>query len=235
MLPGRDGVQAESTRSGATFPAAHRNHGGQRSLDWGNDMTSRRTSRLLMGLGLTTLATPAAGQTVAYSDAAAPPGVALASAYHLRLESAWPQLAAADDACRNGGDETVEGLVTRGADVVYRCSFDRRTLILFCGAHGATGKACELVLEGDGKVAMTGYVVPDETSPSGSALRLSWRPSPTHGATVRGACSADFKLAVQEMYLSATHGVELAVPAAGAEPRVERLESYPWTVEVAAR
>jgi hypothetical protein len=197
-------------------------------------MTSRRTSRLLLGLGLTTFAAPAAAQTVAYSDAAAPPRVALASAYHLRLESAWPQVAAADG-CRNGGNETVEGLVTRGADGLYRGSFERRTLILFCGAHGATGKACELMLEGDGKVAMTGYAVPDETSPSGSALRLSWRPSPTHGATVSGACSADFKRAVQEMYLSATHGVELAVPAAGAEPRVERLESYAWTAEVAAR
>ena len=199
-------------------------------------MTSRRTSRLLLGLGLTALtAAPAAAQTVAYSDAAAPPSLALASAYHLRLESAWPQLAASDDACRNGGDETVEGLLTRAADGVYRGSFERRTLILFCGAHGATGKACELVLEGDGKVAMTGYVVPDETSPSGSALRLSWRPSPSHGATVRGACSTDFKRSVQQMYLSATHGVELAVPAAGAEPRVERLENYAWTAEVAGR
>ena len=40
------------------------------------------------------------------------------------------------------------------------------------------------------------------------------------------------------MYLSARHGLELAVPAAGAAKRVERLErleNYPWTAEVARR
>jgi hypothetical protein len=118
---------------------------------------------------------------------------------------------------------------------VYRGSLDRRTLILFCGAHGASGEACELVLEGDGKVAMTGYVLADENSPSGSALKVSWRPSPTHGATVRGACSADFKRSIETMYLSVTHGAEFALPAAAAETRRERLENYGWTVEVGGR
>jgi hypothetical protein len=165
---------------------------------------------------------------------AGPPRAALADAYHLRLESAWPQ-ADVEVACRNGGDETVEGTLLRGVDGVYRGALDRRTLILFCGAHGAGGEACELVLEGHGKVAMTGYVVPDEASPSGSALRLSWHPSPAHGSTVRGACSADFKAAVEGMYRSVTHGVELGVPPAGAEKRVERLENYAWTVEVVGR
>jgi hypothetical protein len=195
-------------------------------------MISRQTPRLLLGLGIAALgAGPVAAQSMAYSGAAAPPRVAPASTYHVRLESAWPQAAASDEACRNGGDEVVEGLLVRGADGVYRGSFDRRTLILFCGAHGAGGEACELVLDGDGKVAMTGHVVPDETSPSGSDLRLSWRPSPGHGATVRGPCSADFKRSVKEMYLSVTHAVELGVPATG--KRRERLEGYAWTVEVA--
>ena len=90
-----------------------------------------------------------------------------------------------------------------------------------------------MVLEGDGKVAMTGYVMADDSSPSGSALRLAWRPSPAHGADVRGACSADFKRAVEAMYLSVPHGLELPVPAAGARTRRERLEDYAWTVEVA--
>ena len=183
-------------------------------------MTSRRTLRLLLGLGTTVLTGgPAVAQSMAYSDAGAPPRFTLASAYHLRLESAWPQDAAGGDGCRNGGDEIVEGDLHRGVDGVYRGSFERRTLLLFCGAHAASGEACELVLEGDDNVAMMGYVVPDETSPSGSALRLSWRPLPGHGATVRGACSADFKQSVEEMYLSVSHGVELAVPAAGAERR----------------
>jgi hypothetical protein len=194
-------------------------------------MISRPTPRLLLGLGITVLgAGPAAAQSMAHSDAATPPHVAPASAYHLRLESAWPQAAAADEACRNGGDEVVEGTLARGVDGVYRGSFDRRTLILFCGAHGAGGEACELALEGEGKVAMTGYVLPDETSPSGSALRLSWRPSPGHGATVRGPCSAGFKRSVEEMYLSVAHAVEFGMPVAG--KRRERLEGYAWTVEV---
>lgn len=198
-------------------------------------MASRPTLRMLMGLGVTLLtAGRAAAQSMAYSDAGAPPRVTLAGTYHLKLESAWPQ-GAAGEACRNGGDEVVEGILRRGGDGVYRGSFERRTLILFCGAHGASGEACELVLEGDGKVAMTGLVVPDETSPSGSALRLTWRALPAHGATVRGACSADFKRSVETMYLSVTHGVELAVPASGAGKRRERLESYAWTAEVAER
>jgi hypothetical protein len=199
-------------------------------------MTSRRTRRLLWGLALTAVpAAPAAGQAIAFSDAAAPPRAALADAYHLRLESAWPQASAAEEACRNGGDEVVEGTLQRGVDGVYRGSLERRTLILFCGAHGAGGEACELVLEGDGTVAVTGHVVADDASPSGSALRISWHPSPTHGATVRGACAADFKRSIEAMYLSATHGAEFAVPAAGAGKRVERLEEYAWTVEVAGR
>ena len=199
-------------------------------------MIPRRTLRLLPGLALTALtAATGAAQTVSYSDAASPPRAALANVYHLKLGSAWPQLPAGADGCRNGGDEIVEGALHRGADGVYRGSLDRRTLLLFCGAHGAGGEACELVLEGDGKVAMTGHAVPDETSPSGSALRVSWRPTPGHGAAVRGACSADFKRSIEAMYRSATHGAEFAVPAAGGERRVERLENYAWTVEVGGR
>lgn len=196
-------------------------------------MTTRRTLWLLSGLALTTFsAAPAAAQAIAHGDAPAPRRAALPSAYHLRLESAWPQVSADTEDCRNGGEEIVEGMLSRTADGRYRGDLDRRTLILFCGAHGAGGGACELVLEGDGKVAMTGVVVPDEARPSGSALRVSWLPSATHGATVRGACSADFKRSVEEMYLSVRHGAEFAVPAVGEGKRVERLENYAWTVEV---
>jgi len=196
-------------------------------------MSMRPTMGLLSGLALITLsAAPAAAQTIAYGEAPAPRATVLPDAYHLRLESEWPQPLAAAEECRNGGDEVVEGMLTRGADGTYRGSLDRRTLILFCGAHGAGGEACELVLEGEGKVVMTGVVVADETSPSGSALRVSWLPSPTHAAAVRGACSADFKRSVEEMYLSVRHGAEFAVPAAGAGNRVERLENYAWTVEI---
>jgi hypothetical protein len=199
-------------------------------------MTTGRIHGLLWALALTTVpAAPAAAQAVAFSEAAAPRRPALAHAYHLRLESAWPQAGAVGDGCRNGGDEVVEGLLTRGPDGLYRGSLDRRTLLLFCGAHGAEGTACELVLEGDGKVAMTGHVVADARSPSGSALQVSWRPSRTHGAAVRGACSADFKRSIEGMYRSVAHGAAFALPAAGAGRRTEQLEDYAWTVEVTGR
>ena len=198
-------------------------------------MMSRWTLRLLPWLVTTPVAAgPAVAQSLAYSDAAAPHRVTLASAYHLRLESAWPQAATVGKGCRNGGDEIVEGELERDADGVYRGSFERSTLLLFCGAHAASGEACELVLEGEGRVAVRGFTVPDEISPSGSALRLTWRPSAGHGVRVRGPCSADFKRSMEEMYLSVAHGVELALPA-GAGKRTERLEGYAWTVEVEAR
>jgi hypothetical protein len=55
-------------------------------------------------------------------------------------------------------------------------------------------------------------------------FKVSWRPSATHGATVRGVCSADFKRSIEETYLSA-HGAEFGIPAAGGGKRVERLEN----------
>jgi hypothetical protein len=117
-------------------------------------MTTRRMiQHLLPALAHSALVAAEAGaQAAAYSDAAAGPDAAVAAAYHVRLTSAWPQTADADEACRNGGDEVVEGTLRRGVDGVYRGSLDRRTLILFCGAHGTSGAACELVLEGDGDV-----------------------------------------------------------------------------------
>ena len=118
-------------------------------------------------------------------------------------------------ACRNGGDEMVRGMVTRNAAGIYEGTLDRSTLLFFCGTHGVSGESCELVLEGDGKVVVRGVVVPDEASPSGSALRLSWTPRADHAAEVQGACSADFKRSVREMYLSVRHGAEFALPAAG--------------------
>jgi hypothetical protein len=197
-------------------------------------MTTQRILGLLSGLALTTLpaAAPAAGQTIALGEAAASQPPLLAESYRLRLRSAWPQAVDAGEQCRNGGDEIVDGVLSRGADGTYHGRFDRRTLMLFCGAHGVGGGACEMVLECNGEVTMTGVVVPDETSPSGRALRVSWRPSLTHRAVVRGVCSADFKRAVEEMYLSVRHGAEFAVPEAGTGKRMERLENYAWTVEI---
>jgi len=193
----------------------------------------RRMLGLTSGVTLTILSTAAAAtQAIAYRELPAPRSAApLADTYHLSLESAWPQLGESAIACRNGGDELVRGMVIRNAAGIYEGTLDRSTLLFFCGTHGVSGESCELVLEGDGSVAVQGVVVRDDASPSGSAMRLSWTPMADHVAEVKGACSADFKRSVREMYLGVRHGAEFALPVAGKGMR-ERLENYAWTVEV---
>src|SRR6266542_3446425 len=58
----------------------------------------------------------------------APAPAALKTAYHLRLSSTWPQEAAGD--CRNGGEETLDGTLTRNPDGSYSGSFARHTRLL---------------------------------------------------------------------------------------------------------
>jgi hypothetical protein len=161
----------------------------------------------------------------------ATPTAELAATYHVRLQSAWPQLRAADG-CENGGSETVEGTLTRSPNGEYTGTFTRRTHLLFCGAHGASGGACALVLDGEGLVEVQGVVVEDERSPTGRGVRAMWTPEANHDVEVRGECAAEFKQGVQRMYLTARHGAEFALPAAGAAPSSERLEDYAWIVEV---
>lgn len=186
---------------------------------------------LLLGAALSR---PAAAQAIAYGE---PPPAgrvrssALAESYRVRLTSAWPQSLVAAG-CENGGEETVEGTLIRTGAGDYAGSFTRKTRLLFCGAHGATGQACALVLEGEGKVVMRGVVVPDEEGPTRRALRVVWTPGARHAVTVAGECGADFKQSVERMYLSARHGAEFALPDDGAAPRTERLEDYAWVVEV---
>lgn len=172
------------------------------------------------------LAAPATAQSIASSTppSAARPA-ALAATYQVRLQSAWPQLPATEG-CENGGSETLEGTLTRKANGAYGGTLTRRTHLLFCGAHGPTGDACALVLDGGGEVMTQGTVV------EGRALRVTWIPSPAHQAEVRGACGAEFKEAVRRMYLSVRHAVEFDLPVAGSGPRSEALEDYAWIVEV---
>ncbi len=184
-------------------------------------------------LALTMLGvTPAAAQTLALHDSPEPPrGSVLAAAYHVRLTSAWPQLPASGG-CENGGSETLEGVLSRTPNGGYAGSLSRRTLLLFCGAHGAGGEACSLVLEGEGPVRVEGVLVSDERSPTGQTLWATWTPSAEHAAEVRGPCDREFKRRVRLMYLTARLGAEFGLPAAGAARRTERLEDYAWIVEV---
>ena len=176
---------------------------------------------------------PAAAQAIAYGEPPPPRtrSDALAERYHVRLVSAWPQLPAGAE-CANGGDEVVEGTLTRTASGDYGGTLTRKTHLLFCGAHGPAGDACTLMLDGAGGVVMRGNVLPDERSPTGRVLRLAWTPAAGHSARVKGACGAEFKQRVERMYLTVRHGVEFALPNAGAAPQTERLEDYAWEVEV---
>ncbi len=159
------------------------------------------------------------------------PTAELAATYHVRLESAWPELPDAEG-CENGGSETVEGTLIRSANGEYAGRFTRRTRLLFCGAHAASGEACALVLDGEGPVQVLGVVTEDERSPSRRGVRVTWTPEADHTAEVRGECAMDFKQGIRQMYLTARHGAEFALPAAGAGRSSERLEDYAWIVEV---
>lgn len=156
---------------------------------------------------------------------------ALKSAYRIRLTSRWPQESVSAE-CRNGGLETLIGTLNRNADGTYAGDFTRETRLLFCGAHGPVASACSLDLVGKGRVAMTGVVMADETSPSGRSIRVTWTPAARHQAAVTGNCAQGFKQAMRGMYLSTLHAAEFPLTTVGSGPRTDELESYAWRVEV---
>ena len=174
-----------------------------------------------------------AAPSLALTSATAPEPVpgALKSVYHLRLTSLWPQESLSAH-CRNGGEETLDGMLARNEDGTYSGSFTRETRLLFCGAHGPVASACSLVLVGKGRVAMTGTVMADDNSPSGRSIRVTWTPAAGHQAAVTGHCAEGFKDAVRGMYLSTVHAAEFPLTTVGSGPRTEEPESYAWRVEV---
>jgi len=200
-----------------------------------------RISPLAAALALGGLAAPAVAQapapvapaslTLTRPPIPAPAPGALKAAYRLRLTSLWPQQIVTAG-CRNGGEETLDGTLTRNPDGTYSGSFVRQTRLLFCGAHGPAASACSLDLVGKGRVTMTGAVLEDETSPSGRSIRVSWTPAAGHEAEVSGECAEGFKQAVRSMYLSTLHAAEFPLTTVGSGPRTDELESYAWRVEV---
>jgi hypothetical protein len=195
-------------------------------------MSTRAILPLATLLTLTTAGSgPLAAQAIALRDGPTPRPPTLAATYHLTLTSEWPGTGATEG-CDNGGEEVVEGTLTRNSPGRYQGTFRRRTTLRFCGAHGASEVACTMTLNGSGRVAAVGDVVTDERSTSGRALRLRWTPEADHTAETEGACAPRFKDKVRAMYLSVRHGVEFPLPEAGAAPRTERLEGYAWTVAI---
>ena len=165
------------------------------------------------------------------SHVAPPTPAALKASYRLHLTSTWPQQTVSEG-CRNGGEETLDGRLTRNADGTYSGSFVRHTELLFCGAHGPAASGCSLTLSGRGTVEMIGVVLSDDASPSGRSVRVTWTPGPGHEAEVSGQCADGFKQAVRRMYLTTPHAAEFPVTPEGSGPLSERLESYAWKVEL---
>ena len=194
-------------------------------------MSKRGILPLAGALIVTTLVGTLGAQAVALRDepSARPP--ALAATYHLTLTSDWPDNGD-PEGCGNGGQEVVEGTLTRRWPDRYEGTFRRRTILRFCGSHGTSEAECTMTLQGAGSVAAVGDVVADNQSESGRALRLIWTPRPGHTAETEGACTPGFMSKVKALYLNVRHGVEFALPAAGAAARSERLEGYAWTVTI---
>ena len=165
------------------------------------------------------------------APAPGPPPGALKTVYRIRLTSRWPQDSVSAE-CRNGGLETVTGTLNRNTDGTYAGDFTRETRLVFCGAHGPVASACSLDLVGKGRVAMTGVVMADETSPSGRSIRVIWTPAAGHQAAVTGNCAQGFRQAMRRMYLSTLHAAEFPLTTVGSGPRTDELESYAWRVEV---
>lgn len=99
---------------------------------------SRRLIPLAAALALGALAPSAAAAQAALALSGMPGPAELKATYHLLLRSTWPQEQAANG-CRNGGAETIEGTLARGADGSYSGVLARRTELLFCGVHGSRG------------------------------------------------------------------------------------------------
>jgi hypothetical protein len=158
---------------------------------------------------------------------------ALKQKYQLHLTSDWPQLAAPDGSCLNGGSERIDGglELTSGGD--YVGTLTRSTTINFCGGHGQARDACVLVLRSEGPVAARGEIQPFMAGWTSPVVELHWSTA-TEGneVTLDGDCSSSFNDALRRMYLGVSHVLEFPLPTVGEAGRRERLEDYGWNVEV---
>ncbi|HXE58793.1 MAG TPA: hypothetical protein VNK43_12395 [Gemmatimonadales bacterium] len=171
------------------------------------------------------------GALVAASGRAREP--AGVDSYTVVLASDWPQLEGPGGACRNGGAEVLTGSLAPEANGGYDGVFDRTTRIEFCGTHAGTGGVCALRLDGRGRVAVTGTILPPDRAGAERRVTLTWRPLAGEGSVeVAGDCPTGFERALEAMYLEAPHAVEIPLPA-GDVDLVRRLEDHGWTVRVA--
>lgn len=203
----------------------------------------RRTSILLLSVlrlalvpalsaqALEELAIGSRGANPGQLQPPAGPGEGLASAYTLSLVSDWPQLSVGGT-CFNGGQEALDGTLTRTASGRYEGQLERRATILFCGVHGGAESACSLTLTSRGPVEARAEVLPDGAEGASPVVELKW--AAAEGASevaIRGDCTPGFNDSLRRMYLGVSHTIEFPLPRAGEGARTVRLEDYGWIVE----
>jgi hypothetical protein len=179
---------------------------------------------LLIALALVPSRLPAQGAVLARAD------TPVESVYRLRLTSAWPELRLSAE-CVNGGEEVLSGSLRGTNSGSYRGEFSRQTTIRFCGAHGSVADACSATLTGSGTVLAEGIVLGPAENREGNLVELRWSPDSTTVATLSGDCPEDFGESLRKLYATATHSVELVLPA-GDRPERQRVEDYGWVVEI---
>ncbi len=177
-------------------------------------------------------AAPLAGQAeVAFAPPAAiavTPAAPPRAAWGIRLVSDWPQYVSGAG-CVNGGSETLTGTLARDASGGFHGLLERSAVIRFCGQHGQAKAACTLTLTSTGVVE----AVAREQRQGGEAwLALSWAaPAAGAEAVVTGTCPEAFRAAVERLYLSVAHALEVPLPSEGGAHAI-RLEDYGWVAEL---
>jgi len=183
--------------------------------------------RLLFLIGFVFITSRLAAQGAVLARADAP----VESVYRLRLTSAWPELRLSPG-CVNGGEEVLSGSLHWVSPGRYLGDLNRQTTIRFCGAHGSVADACSATLTGSGTVLAEGTVLASSGNRAGNLVELRWTPDSTTVATLSGDCPEDFGDQLRKLYATATHSVELVLPAGDRRPERQRVEDYGWVVEI---
>lgn len=188
--------------------------------------------RPLGALGGYALATPA--RPLPPLVARAVVGAMLASRYELHVVSDWPQYGIPGTSCVNGGQEVLNGTLSRLEGDSYGGTLERRTTIRFCGSHGqAQDQACSLTLTSHGPVEARGEVIPGAGPGPGATLALRWT-TPADAApddiAIEGTCAPAFTARLRALYQGVSHAMEVPVPLLGEAPTLVRLEQG-WIVE----
>lgn len=175
------------------------------------------------------IAAPGRGELAVTGEGGGPRNALLKESYQLRLVSDWPQLTSGDLSCVNGGQEVLEGRLTRNPSGGYNGQLTRKATIRFCGVHGGSASSCALTLTSEGTVSALATAL----LPTGNLVELRWfAPEGASQVLVEGDCSAQFNDSVRRLYLGASHSVEFGLPGVSEGSKTVRLDDYGWIVDV---